>query len=330
MKYLSMIILLSIAVSSAFAQKDPSYFLSMIPELPNDACSERDSINPFLEKVHKLSQELNEEIAERKGLVKPDVQDIENQLKKNAAKDIGLSDADLQKLNNKKLTKEEKEAIIDKILKEQNLKSLKNTKTEAGKKEWAKNYATQQQAILMSKMENPDSAKSKEQLEMEKNLGKNKELYDLAQEQQLILNKIHAADKKFTNQMEELNKKDAIATIEYNNAVEGLKKSLYADPPPGPEVRKELQEAIKDQGKIYCSKLTPDFCDVLKSAYNSLISLTPDYKRLGEVNPELNKAMLKTDKDLYSPVLIHLYAIRDYVGWLSQVYMYEKGDSEAE
>jgi hypothetical protein len=334
MKYLVITILLGIAVSSAFAQKkEPDYFLARIPDVPSDACSKHEEqTKVFHENVSKLSQELTEEIADRQKLIKTDVKNSEDQIKKDKAKEIGLSDADVQKLKNKNISEAEKKAIIDKMLKDKtniSLKEVENLKkmSKEGKEQWAEGYSTQQMANMTG---NPDSNKTEEQKEFEKNLEKNKNLNDLAQEQQLILNKISASDKKFANQMTELNKKDSIATIVYNNAVKDLKDRLYADPPPEPEVRKQIEKDISNEGEIYCNKLTPDFCDILNETYSYLVSRTLDYKRLDEVNAELNKAMLKTDKDFSSPGLFYLQAISGYVNWLGKVYMYEKGDSDFE
>jgi hypothetical protein len=329
MKKLSIIAFLFFLTSFLYAQMDPGYFLSRIPSIPSDACMKitgGDQRKNFHENIAKLSHDLTEEIATREKTIETEVKNSKDQIRQEKAKEIGLSDADAQKMNGQKLSKEEKKAMIDKVLKDQNYSSLRNTKTEAGKQAWAKNFSTQQQANLMSKMNNPDSIKSEEQLKMEKNLEKNKNVNDLAQEQQLIINKIFATDKKFSNQMTDINKKDSVATIVYKNAIKPLNDRLIANPPPDMDEMIRIKIQIQDEGRIYCSKLTPDFCRILKDSYSALTSFTLDYRKLDEVSAKLNKETIGVNKDFSSPGLSHLKAISQYVNWLGQVYKYEKGD----
>jgi len=323
MKKVVVIMFLVLNTSLLFAQMGPEFFLGRIPPVPSDACSmSYEQRQNFRKNLSELTKEVFDEISKRKKVIKTDVKNSQDQIKKEKAREIGLSDDVVQKLSQKHLSSAEKKAIIDQVLKDQKFASLRNTKSEAGKQAWAKGYATQQQAKMQSRMENPDSVKSEEQVKMEKNLEKNSKMNDLGKELKLIEARMHAADQKFENQMKDFNKEDSVATIVLNKLTKPLQDKLDTVPAPPEDEQKLLRKQIQRFQCDYCSKLTPQLCKIVGDCYISLHTLTPDYKRLDEINAELNKGSVGMNKEFSSSGLSHLEAIYSYLGLLGSVTKY--------
>jgi hypothetical protein len=330
MKKPAVIVFLFFLSISLKAQHLPAYYLTKIPSVPKDACvQDPDSVtrNMFRKDIRKLSKELATEISTREKEIKTDVKNSEAQIKQEKAKEIGLTDAQVKKLNQKNLTSAEKKAIINEVLKNQQFSSLTKTKNAEGRKAWTESYSTQQQAKMMDRMSSPDSVKSVEELKMEKKQEKNNDVRKLAEERQLIIDRIAASDKKFTNKLNELNKMDSVESMLYFIDVSPFLKRLSENPPPDHDKKLEINRQIQQLGKRYCNKLSPVYRQILVEAEISLKSLSIDYTRLDELTAEYNEKTLGPNRDFTSPGLSQIKAIKRYVNWLSQVYKYEKDDS---
>ena len=176
------------------------------------------------QQLDRVTRPLDSLCALRKAKLEERIQKVKPVVEKNIAQDFNLSDSDLQKLKNKKLSAAEKKALMDKMLKDKanismkQIEQLKKMKKEGNKEgilNWAEAYQTQQIAEMVS----GDSTNTPELIEFEKNLEKNKELNDLMKEQKQIIDRIAAVDKRITNKMIEFNKEDSIETaiLEKNN-----------------------------------------------------------------------------------------------------------------
>jgi hypothetical protein len=204
------------------------------------------------------------------------------------------------------------------------MKEIENLKkmSKEGKKQWAEGYATQQQAMLSG---NPDSNKTQEQIKMEKTTKKNANMNSLAQEQKLIMDKIAASDKIFMNKMQELDKKDTIETKKLNKERKPLIDRLNGIPEPYGSAAKVIaaMRKVLSLEEIYCNKLTPIYVNILKGAQLDLEQSLSSYKRLEEINAELNKATLEMNRDVTSsPGLMGLEAIESFTNNLLNVLKY--------
>lgn len=300
-------------------------FLSKIPDLPNDPCSMTEKQqHEYLEEINNLLRSMDNEISPRKKLIEKDVENSREEIEKNIAKQYGLSNADVQKLKNKKMSKEEKKAIADKMLQEKTgismdeIEDLKNMSKE-GKKAWVEGYSTQQMANTSP---NPDGTKTEEQLEMEKDQAKYKKLFDLMQEKQIITDRIAASDKKFANRMIELEKEDSIQTQILKSKVDPLEKKLM-ETYPTPEEEEAIWHEIRQYEKNYCQKLSPLLMEALGESKTSLHKSMPDFKRLEEITAELNKTTMGINKDFSASGLFELQAVNSYVHLLLNTFKYK-------
>lgn len=220
MKHLTIVVGFFIISSQIFAQKDPNSFLSKIPALPDNACMLKEEQRAkYITEIDKLHQELNDEISLRKSKIEANAKTGKDQMMNKMAKEYGISDADLQKMKDgKKMTKEEKQALIDKTLKEKGNFTLKQ----------------------LDKI-NSDSIQS------EKN--KNMNTYELAKEQKLLIDKIADMDNQFTNQLKELDEVDTLASRELASALNPLFKEMNSinDGEGGTEADSRHREKVLNQ-----------------------------------------------------------------------------------
>jgi hypothetical protein len=327
MKKLSLVILLTCMLFSNAYPQLASSFLANIPDLPKDPClMTEEQQHEFNNQVNILLKELEEVISPKKKAIEKEAVGSRNEIEKKMVQEYGLSNAELQKLKNKELSKEEKKAIADKMLQEktgismEEVEDLKKMSKE-GKKAWAEGYATQQMAMMTP---NTDGSKSEEQIDMEKNLVKNRKMHDLMQEQQVLVNRIAASDKKFAIRMIELEKEDSIASILLKVQLEPLLEKLSEDPQPTDDERDQIMLVIRRHEKNYCQTLSPQLMDIYDETLISLKKLMPDFKRLEEINADLNKNLIGVNKDLSSPGLFELEAVDSYVHLLLNTFKYVK------
>jgi hypothetical protein len=264
--------------------------------------------------------------AKRKAALEERIKNVKPEVEKNIAQDFNLSDSDLQKLKQKKLSAAEKKALMDKMLKEktdismkqiEQLKKMKNEGNKEGIQNWADAYSTQK----MSEMMTGDSTKTPEQIEMEKNLAKNKELNDLMNEQKQITDRIAAVDKRITNKMIEFNKEDSIQTEIRNRKNEPLEEMLTRGDL-NSDQRRTIMMEIATNHLIYCEKISPMYIDIINDMRISTEPLIPTYDRLEIVNAEINAKTLGLKEWPTDPGLMQLEAVRSLAHAIAGVYKY--------
>ena len=305
-------------------QTDPKNYLAKVPSLPNQPCSlTLDQKDNYLEKVNLLSKELQNEIDYRKETVEKNYEESADDMKKNMMKNSGLSDEDIQKIQDKgDLTEDEKRELANKMLKQKanltmnDVDKLKNM-SDAERKAWGTNYGKDQMKKIQS---NPESMKVEQE--------KNKKSFELAQEQKLLLDKISANDNKFSSQLKELNEIEISEAAKFDQAKQPLIAELRtindgegateADSKHRAEVLKKLH-ALEEN---YCNQMTPKYYEILQNRWSSIESLLPDYRRLEEVNAELNKTTTGITNSLSSPGFMEIGAIEGYVSLLKSVFKY--------
>jgi type I site-specific restriction endonuclease len=297
-------------------------FYSKLPDMPGAICL-ADTLfrGQFERQLSSVSVQLDEVYSKKKKEVQKEADDFKPEMEKKIAKDSGLSDADIQKLKNKNLSKEEKKKIADKMMQNkanismEEIERLKKMSKE-GKEAWAEAYSTE----VMADMQSGDSVKTEEQIKMEKELEKNTKLNELVKEQKLIIDRIYAVDKKYANQMEELRKEDSIQTIILEAKLEPLRKQLLGYPTK--EQQKSIYKSMFGYYLTYCNKLSPMNINMIANAKESLEPLLPEYDRLEELNTEINKIMLGAKDGLNSPGLMQLGAVKSLISIMAGTYSY--------
>jgi len=309
------------------AQTGESFF-AQLPPVPNSTCMvDTTAKRIYKDQVGKVSIQLADLIREKKNKVQKDIDDLKPDIEKNIAKEYGLSDSDVQKLKNKKISKAEKKALMEKMLQEnaqismgeiEQLKKMKKDGNKEGIQNWADAYSTQK----MAEMTTGDSTKTPEQVEMEKNLEKNSNLNDLVKEQKILVDRIHAVDKKYANQMIELNIEDSIQTEILNNNLEPLRKQLLNYP------TKDQQKEIYTQMALYyysyCEKMSPRYMNIIRELKIAMEPLLPDYNRLEILNAEINKITTDVKDWPTSLGLMQLEAVQGIANAMASVYRYER------
>jgi hypothetical protein len=271
-----------------YSQSDPEAFLSNIPPLPDEACSLNDEErSQYSDNISRLHKDITEVIRKFKKEAESNAKNTEDEVKKNMAAQYGLTEADLQKMKNRKnMTEAEKKELMEKMMKAGNNNI-------------------------------PDQKKSKNMVE-------------LANEQKALIDKLGAINKMFSNKLLELDKKDTLATGELNKELDPLIKELHSIPDGEGSTdadelrRKNVLLKISDAEKRYCSKMTPPYFIILKSRVADVKSSLPDYKRLQEVNSELNKSTTGVQKDIAPPRLMELEAVEEYIKLLKEVFKYRR------
>jgi hypothetical protein len=304
--------------ASGFPQKDPQNYIARIPSTPENACSmTKDQKSAYLLKADALYDELTSEIQKMRDDADKNAELLEDEVKSNYQKEYGLSDTDVKKLENDEMSEKEKEALVDKMMKQkgmdmtmEEMKKMKNMS-----KEERRAYADQKYKKEMSGMKGktPDPQKTEENK-------KNMDNVNLAQEQKMLFEKISADNQKLADKLTELNKKDTLARREMDAKCLPLRKKLYSEEEDVDIIA--IMREINSYEIKYCNELTPEFHGILKERLNDLKKMMPDLKRLEEVNTALNKAVMKTDKEIYAPGLMQLEAISDYLGLFKNLFKY--------
>ena len=298
------------------------YVYKRLLALPGAVCGVDTSFRgQFMRQLSNISQQVDEIYYKKKKEVQKEADNLKPEMEKKMAKDSGLSDADIQKLKNKNLSKEEKKKIADKMLQNTanislgEIERLKKMSKE-GKEAWAEAYNTE----MMATMQSGDSVKTEEQIKMEKELEKNSELNELVKEQKLILDRIHAVDKKYANKMTEFRREDSIQTVILEEKLKPLRKQL--ENYPSKEEQKAIYQSMFGHYLTYCNKMSPMNINMIAEAKNSLEPLLPEYDRLEELNTEINKIMLGVKDGLNSPGLMQLGAVKSLIDIMAGAYSY--------
>ena len=325
MKKIMFIIFLFVGATLINSQTSSQEYLSRIPALPSNACSLSDNQKTaFLDKVNNLDDELRDEIKKLESSTKAVYQNSADQVKQNIAKEYGISNDEMQKLSNNQMTEEEKRALADKVLKQKanmsmnDVESLKKMTPEE-RKAWAEAYGVKQMANAHT---NPNANKV--------DINKAKRTNDLVQEQRSLMDKISKNDNDYLNKFTKLNEIDLTATKELDAKCESLRKELSTinDGEGSTEADtrhyKSVMSKIRNFQIDYCKKLTPLYYKILEDRLATIKTLFPDYKRLEEVNIELDKISAGINNDLSAQGLMQLQAIENYVSELKSAFKYAK------
>lgn len=302
-------------------------FLTQLPPPAKSVCIiDTITLNNYHKQIRNVTEQLDELCAKRKAALEERIKNVKPEVEKNIAQDFNLSDSDLQKLKQKKLSAAEKKALMDKMLKEktdismkqiEKLKKMKKEGNKEGIQNWADAYSTQK----MSEMMSGDSTKTPEQIEMEKNLSKNKELNDLMKEQKQIMDRIAAVDKRITNKMIEFNKEDSIQTEIRKRKNKPLEEML-TNSNLNSDQRRTIMMEIATNHLIYCEKISPMYIDIINDMRISTEPLIPTYDRLEIVNAEINAKTLGLKEWPVDPGLMQLEAVRSLAHAIAGVYKY--------
>ncbi|RPI62078.1 MAG: hypothetical protein EHM44_07480 [Ignavibacteriales bacterium] len=316
MKTLFLLIVSIILISTSFSQVTPEAFVGMLPAIPGNACLDQLAVkNAFFNKIDSISELIENERSRRDEEIDANSDVYEKQAMDKIAKQYGLSQEELEKLQNEdEMTEEETEALISKALQNSNnlsteeIKNLEKLNKE-GTEAWSEAYGDEKMAEIQSDPEK----NQEEQL-------KNKNTYELGTLQKHILDSLKAVESKFAQQFAEIDK-DPEAKIMIKNIDEWELEALALMGEGNNAKAIALQEKINAEKEKYCNKYTPAYLDVLKRYDSYTKSCLPVCYRLEAISAQLTK--LQTGVDMkQEPGLVGIGKVADYLGKLRGVYKY--------
>jgi hypothetical protein len=328
MKTNTIFVLYFLFITSLFAQKDPKGYLSRIPAIPDSPCSmTSDEMNKYLTALDDLAEEIQNQIDTLKQLAMENTTQAEEAYTKKAAKDAGLSEADMKKLASDDISDEEKEAIVNKVLENKtNISSdeIKNldAMSEKGQEAWAK-------AMMEEKM--ADAQNNKDAIAKENK--KNMNTANLAKDYNTAIQKVNARSQKFMSKRKELDDEEIPERAKMDKAIEPLCKEWWSLVGIGngqTDSKKEaISKKVKELRQKHWEKFTPKILALIQDEMNQLPAFLTDVKQMEELGIKLNQSTLQTGKDIMPAGVMQLQTIKDHVLLHKDAYKYySQGDCQ--
>ena len=328
MRTLLILIFVILIGTNTFSQRTPEMFLSALPDPASAACElSNDGRASFSNKIGEVQNQLLEEIGKRKEEYTDFAKDNNKTLQEKIASDMGLSPADMAKLQNGgQMSQEQAMALANKMMGQQYNMSVGEAKNlgkmgKEGQKAWAEGYSAEMTAEAQA---NPDKFKNGQ--------AKNKKLFDLAAEQNQLTTQIQAEESMIEKRLEEINKKDSVEKKRLNEQLAPLQveadKYLGVLGVTGANAAKSYAIALKmyNLRLAYCELMTPLYIDLLK---RRLVSVKANFilrYRLQEITDELTAAQTGAKDEKVEPDMMALDSVSRYLTSLEQVFKYSPGD----
>ena len=287
----------------------PEMVVNRMPSITITVCK-TEVREQFLNQVYKLEAEVKEEISTRRSKAKTNSKGMDEQAAKKQMNQMGysVSDADMQKMKN--ASKEEKQAMAMAMMQGNMNMSVEEAKkagkmSKEGQKAWGEAMSTEMMADAQA---NPDRNKA-----AQKN---NMAMFEMAQEQSQLAQKIQLSSQKFVEQLEEFNKLKEKTKIEYEVCVKKAKKFYEEQEGENDEATMKAFEACFQN---YCGYLTPKYSLVLLDGFHAIVALGDDYNRMDFLANELASATTGSEKEIFEPGLTYLEALMDYINHLKDL-----------
>ena len=328
MRILLILIFVILIGTNTFSQRTPEMFLTALPDPPSSACElSKDGRASFSNKIGEVQDQLLEAIGKRKEEYTGFAKDNNKKLQEKMASEMGLSAADMAKLQSGgQMSQEQAMALANRMMGQQYNMSVGEAKSlgkmsKEGQKAWAEGYSAEMTAEAQA---NPDKFKNGQ--------AKNKKLFDLAAEQNQLATQIQAEEAMIENRLEEINKKDSVEKKKLNEQLAPLQveaeKYLGVLGVTGADAAKAHAVAMKmyNLRLTYCEIMTPLYIDLLK---RRLVSVKANFTlryRLQEVTDELTAAQTGAKGEKVESDLMALDSVSRYLASLEQVFKYTPGD----
>jgi hypothetical protein len=288
----------------------PEMVVNRMPVITITVCK-KEVREQFLKQVYKLKTEVDEEITHRKSDSKDNSKGMDQQSARQMSEQAGVSasESDMKKMKSGKMSKEANMAMVDKMLQQSKNMSVDEAKqagkmSKEGQKAWAEGMSTEMMADAQT---NP----GKNLTVQKKNMG----IFELAQEQSQLAQKIQSGSQKFDEQLEEFNRLKEKTKIAYEACLKKVDKDF--ENKVNTVLGDEHFESMKLQRETcyqnFCSFLTPKYNGILLERFNAFFALGDDYNRMDVLSNELASATNGTNKKVIEPGLTYLEALSDYI-----------------
>ena len=275
------------------AQSGSNDLLEKIPAIPTNVCvASSETQKQFEEKISAIIREVNSQIMALKKQSKPDEAKAKAQAEQ-MLKQQGLSQDDMDKMKSKKMTKEEKQAMADKMMQQytnmsmSEVNSMKNM-TKEGKQAYMEGYAAEAQATAQANAKN-NNAQGVNTNNYADVISQRSELYqNIKTQQQDVLQKYQMIEQDAggLKMVEKMNSLRARMSQLVGGGGEGGwnvddKKAYDA-------AKAELNQLKKD----YCQHMSPLYFSALNYHLSNLQSSYSDYQKLDEITGKIDNTIV--------------------------------------
>jgi hypothetical protein len=274
------------------AQSGSNDFLGKIPAVPTNVCvADNESQNQFEEKISAIIRDLDSQILDLKKQSKPDEAKAKAQAEQ-MLKQQGLSQDDVDKMKNKKMTKEDKQAMAEKMMQQYTnmsmaeVNSMKNLSKE-GKQAYMEGYAAEAQATAQA------NAKNNKTTEVKTNyadiLSQRNDLYqNIKNQQQDVLKKYQQVEQDA----------GGLKMVEKMNSLRARMSQLVGGGGEGGWNEKDKKEydntkaELNQLKKDYCQHMSPLYFSALNYHLANLQSSYNDYQKLDEMTGKMDNTIV--------------------------------------
>jgi len=335
MKTIFTLFLLMFAMIYANAQVRPEAYLSKLPSVPGDICSdETQGKDEFFSKVNEISEQLQTEMERRHENNDAKVDAGKPKMMDNAMKQTGVSPELIQQLqalekqskgasgDQKKAYDAQKKALADQMMQQSmniSMGEVENLKKmdKAGQKAWATAYATEKQAEVAA---DPKKYQDQNAREMQK--------YNLVKSQKQLSDSLNAQQNRYMAKFREIDENEdgskLLAKIEgiRNEIREEYSKTTRTD-----QKLIELRSKLVAAKTSYCNLQSPRYIKVLAEYKSFILSSMSAYYRLEKLSNEVTK--MQTGVDISpEPGQLGLGNVSSYIHQLLDAYKYNLYGSE--
>jgi hypothetical protein len=327
-KFITALIILSFCVL-VNAQVRPEAYLSELPSVPGDICSEdTQGKDEFLSKVNEIGEQLQNELSRRHENIEATMEVNKPKMEANAVKQTGISPELIQKMQDlekqskgatgeqKKAYEAQKKALANQMMQESmniSMGEIENLKKmdKAGQNAWATAYATEKQAEVMA---DPKKYQDQNAIEMQK--------YNLNQKYKQLNDSLNAQQTRYMKKFAEIDENEdgskLLAKIEgiRNEIREEYSKTTRTD-----QKLIELRSKLVAAKTSYCNLQSPRYIKVLAEYKSFIQSSMSAYYRLEKLSNEVTK--MQTGVDISpEPGEFGLGNVSGYIKRLLDAYKY--------
>jgi hypothetical protein len=293
MKELLFILVLLLSVLLCRSQVQPEAFLKKFPSVPGKSCEMKlHERQEFLDSVYLVTDEIKEMLEQLDQEMEANGPEMEKQAMDRFAQQYGLSNADLQKLqNDENLSEQEQSALINKALQNSmniSLGEVKNLEKmdKEGREAWAQAYSTE----IMADTQIDPGKYQDQQLHA-------KSLSELTILQKHLLDSLGAIESKFDKQFIELyNSNEATAMRDEIKRLEKIRNTMLGSS--SDEQIENINIEIRNKKQVYCKNFSPNNIDIIRKYIDETRTSLPAYYRLEKIGVDLIKAQTGVDVKL--------------------------------
>ena len=302
-----------------FSQTTAIQYLGMVPKYTGNPCSITDAdtanIRIWREAMSVFIDSLSADISRRTEALDAFMEENEDQIRENSLTKLGYSEAQARLLKNADImTDTEKEGIVNDMLMEKMNMDISDFEKlskmdSASQKRWAQGYSTM---MMADGMANPEQ-QAQEQKEM-------RNQFELVNEQKFMIEKMRAAEWKYIQQFDTLQKEAEEAEAKMNDEIEDLNKQREDCDNSG--CQEAIDDAINRKLQEFCYRFTPKYIKVVTGFRAFIEGSFDDYDALDVINNKVVESQTGIHNPSFKPGLSSLTMVRSYADKEASVFLF--------